>query len=180
MYVSCYHFGRLSSLCLKVSHTDILSCYKWREWLCSSLVVVDTLDFLSLGETASDFIPRPVFIPDDHWEVRLLLAGKQCLLWVGSCHRCLLERILHRLNLTFNESVGLREMWTGRYMVKVPLGGEVSKRLTGIMTTIIAHNSVGRSIFSKHLTHLVYDSVTRHLPLDEVHKRKLRLVVTYE
>ena len=64
-----------ASLCLKVSHTDILSCYKWREWSCSSLVVVDTLDFVFLGETTSDFIPRPVFIPDDHWEVRLYLRA---------------------------------------------------------------------------------------------------------
>ena len=112
---------------------------------------------------------------------RLMWISTQAVpLWVGSCHRCLLERILHRLNVPFNESVGLREMWTGRYMVKVPLSGEVSKRLTGIITTIIAHNSVGRSILRKHLTHLGYDSVTRHLPLDVIHKRKLRIVVTYE
>ena len=67
-----------------------------------------------------------------------------------------------------------------RYMVKVPLGGEVSKRLPVIMTTIIADNFVGRSIIRKHLIHLGYDSVTRHLPLDVVHRRKLRIIVTDE
>ena len=45
----CYHFGRLPSLCLKVLHTDILSCYKWHEWSCGSLVVVDTLNFSCLS-----------------------------------------------------------------------------------------------------------------------------------
>ena len=37
--------------------------------------MVDTLDFLSLGDPTSDFIPRSVFIPDDHWEVRLILRA---------------------------------------------------------------------------------------------------------
>ena len=37
------------------------------------------INFLSLGQTASDFIPRSVFIPHDRWGggVRLILARVQ-------------------------------------------------------------------------------------------------------
>ena len=105
---------------------------------------------------------------------------EQCFLRVGSRHRCLLQGILHRLNLTFDESIRLWEVWAGRYVVEAPLGGEVSKSLTAIVSTVVAHNLAWRSILRKHLTHLRYDAVTRHLPLDAVDKREFRVVVTDE
>ena len=95
-------------------------------------------------------------------------------------HRCLLQGILQRLNLTFDESIRMWEVRTGRYMVKAPLGGEVSKSLTAIVPTVVAHNLIWRSILRKYLTHLRYDSVTRHFSLDAVDKREFRVVVTDE
>ena len=85
-----------------------------------------------------------------------------------------------RVYLTFDESIRLWEVWAGRYVVEAPLGGEVSKSLTAIVSTVVAHNLAWRSILRKHLTHLRYDAVTRHLPLDAVDKREFRVVVTDE
>ena len=65
-------------------------------------------------------------------------------------------------------------------MVKAPLGGEVSKSPTAIVPTVVAHNLVWRSILRKQHTHLRYDSVTRHIPLDAVDKSEFLVVVTDE
>ena len=82
--------------------------------------------------------------------------------------------------MTFDEPTQLWEVWAGRHMVKAPLGGEVWKSLTAIVSTVVAHNLAWRSILRKHLTHLRYDSIIRHLPLDAVDKREFRVVVTDE
>ena len=86
----------------------------------------------------------------------------------------------HRLYLPFDKAIRLRIVTAGCHVIEAPRFGEFLKSEAAIMSAIVTHESRWTTLLSEDPFHPLYDCVARHLSVDLIHERELRVKVKWQ